>query len=170
MPITKQQQSLLLIAIIMVAIFGFMVGYILRDRGSGTIVTNKESNKKEVADTENNSSSPETPSETVIEEDGMAVEAVYSVTGEVKNIEQSSITVRVERQESIADVTAQLTDETQYADLFVKKHQGIPTTNEQSLQREDIVVGNVVTVYTKEDINTAEQLTATKIQRLNNTF
>ncbi len=94
--------------------------------------------------------------------------AVHSFTGYVRSIDASSITLENPKK-TINDshiVQFDLQQETIYQENQVIIENGKRDLLSTTLAREDIVTGDIITAYTREDILTADRKFITTVQRI----
>lgn len=164
-----------LIVIVTVFVVGIGIGYTYRDR----FVYNSNFLPWKLASTQQDMSgailqsevakvlTPKSTAEAV-----SAPKEVYSFYGYVRSISNDSIVVD-QPDDTTPDSDAiqfTLTADTLYADIAaIVDANGLPDSVETPLVQTDIKVGDIVTVYTLEDMRTADVRHVTKVQRIKDT-
>ncbi|MBI2415301.1 MAG: hypothetical protein HYV33_01410 [Candidatus Kerfeldbacteria bacterium] len=98
----------------------------------------------------------------------LAPSELHAYTGYVRAIKSTELIV--EKPDATTTWPDQinfiLTDTTRYSTLDAGLENNLPVTTEQAMTLDSITVGDIVTVYTNEDIYTAELRVATKVQKI----
>ncbi|HBY73893.1 MAG TPA: hypothetical protein DEG44_04335 [Candidatus Kerfeldbacteria bacterium] len=159
--------NLTIILIITAFVLGVVAGYVYRDRFSWFLP-----NKAELERTEPDIEAEifQAEIEDILRPDtgidaASGVSEVFAFTGSVQSLTLDGIVV--ENPDGAIDFI--LTDTTRFAALssFIDQY-GLPDTAETDITLADIAVGDLVSVYTIEDIRTAEERHVTLVQKLNN--
>jgi hypothetical protein len=152
------------------AVFGFMAGYIYRDRFSNWYQKERiVEQQPDISGQIMNASiqdilQPKTAAEAVADSS-----AVYSFTGYVRALEQNAITV--ERSDDTTEGTDAidfiLTDSTVYSDIRTEiDATGVINRVDDAITQAHLGLGDIVTVYSLEDIRTAAERHITKVERI----
>lgn len=165
--------NLTIILIVTAFVLGVVAGYVYRDRFSWLLLDTDELERTEPNISEKifrteieNILRPETANEAVTEP-----AEVYSFTGRIIAISSTAITVEQpsDATETLDAIDFILTNATRYAELqtFINEY-GLPDSSETALNSTDLAVGDLVSVYTEEDIRTAPERRVIAVHKLNN--
>lgn len=162
--------NLTILLIITAGVFGFITGYVWRDRFTNWYAKDRlTQTQPDISGQlfEDNVAELLKP-ETATEATHQATEQ-YSFTGRIQNLSENEIIIE-NPDDTMADADSLnflLTDETVYSQLqSTINDAGIITTNDTPLSRIDIAVNDIITVYTEEDIRTATERRLTKVERI----
>ena len=162
--------NLSIILIITAFVFGGMCGYIYRDRFSW-LLPNFAHLDRTQADIGGDIA--RTSIEDILRPDsGIAATTgqaeVYSFTGGILAVNSESITVNqpTDETETIDAIDFILTPETVYVSAqAIADENGLPGLAETTIDQSALTTGDLVTVYTREDIRSANERHVTKVQQ-----
>ena len=159
--------NLTIILIITAFVLGVVAGYIYRDRFSWLLPNQAKLERTEpdieaaiFESTIEEILRPDTANEAVLEPS-----EVFAFTGSVQSLSADRIVV--ENPDGAIDFI--LTATTRFAALSpIIDENGLPGSAETDMTRSSIAVGDLVSVYTAEDIRTASERHVTLVHKLNN--
>lgn len=160
--------NLTILIIILAFVVGFGLGYVYRDRFSLWLMHNSNSNQPNIAQdifrTEvEDLLRPETAD--------MATSnaGAYSFTGRVYRLNNDSITVEQpdDATTTLDAIDFMVNDQTRYESAKgIIDPNGVPDTETAQITSHDIAVGDIVTIYTLDDMRETETYQATVVQKI----
>lgn len=162
--------NLTILLIISAGVFGFISGYVWRDRFTNWYAkdrmaqTQPDISGQIFEDNVTQLLKPETASEAAYQ----SAER-YSFTGRILSLSKDEIVIEQpdDTTPSADGLKLLPTNETVYSQLqSTVDDTGIITTHDVLLSRTDMMVGDIVTVYTQENIRTATDRHLTKVERI----
>lgn len=165
-----QRWNLTILLIVCAAVFGFMAGYVYRDRFTNWYQKDQIAEQQpDISGQILNASiqeilQPETSNDAVTQP-----AEVYSFTGYIRSI--SADTITVERPDDTTEgadaIDFILTESTSYTAIRTESDAiGVITKIDEPLSRYDLTIGDIVAVYSIEDIASASERHLTKVERI----
>lgn len=156
-----------IIGIIFACLLGFGLGYLVRDQfepASPYDIGDQPNISQDIIEQQI------TDALSIVEPDATSsFKELYVYSGYVRS--KTSSTLLVEYPDANTEypdqLTFQLSKDTVYLETIAQRDaNGLPGRDETELSYDDIAVGDIVTVYTNEDILTNDERTVNRVQRL----